>query len=526
MIRVSAATLALAWLVAAPAGAERPTDPGALFSYTPEDQLSFHDVEDAAIRVHYSTAGPSAVSLVDKDGNDVPDFVQEVATFVKESLAVYETELGLRPPVGEAELGLEDLGGSSDLDVYLVDFGGMGDGHFSSDACGGMPVHCAGALIVENDFAGYGYPSPVYGAELVTSHELFHGVQAAYAQSQPVWFSEGTAVWGSAQYGLGGLNDLVGFGSKYVLDSWRTLYKPPGGPVPSFAYGTAIFFDFLTTRHDVSIVADALEVSEMTADNVKIVEGIAAALADRDDTLAEAWTEFVSWNLATGSLAGGSAPSYEYAQYLSGVTAETDDTLIDDEGRFYPLSGRYYRMTFDGGLLWFGLEAEAPGVFFSVFPESAGGALQAAIDTWEGTEAVSRAIGGGAEQAAGVYWLAVANTLADGNSTKVRVCLGDEELATACSPVVVVPPDSSPPPEPAPSEDTGTAEPLDAGSTQPDTGGGADAGGDVGSTTPAPADDDEGGCSAGRGSSRVPLALVGLALLFLGLIGRRERPAG
>ena len=81
----------------------------------------------------------------------------------------------------------------------MVDFGGQADGSYAIDRCNDEGA-CSGAIILENDFQGYGYRSVVEAVETVVPHELFHATEAAYVQSTPIWVSEGLAVWAERQF--------------------------------------------------------------------------------------------------------------------------------------------------------------------------------------------------------------------------------------------------------------------------------------------------------------------------------------
>ena len=138
--------------------------------------------------------------------------------------------------------GSQNLGGSPAFDFYLVDFGGNADGMFGIDDCEGSI--CSGYMVMENDFQGYGYPSIEEAVMVLTSHEFFHAVQAAYNANQPSWISEGTAVWAEWFYEPE-VQDFLGYASAYLGDLERSIYKPPAGVTTSFSYGTALFYAFM-----------------------------------------------------------------------------------------------------------------------------------------------------------------------------------------------------------------------------------------------------------------------------------------
>ncbi|MBN2799220.1 MAG: hypothetical protein JXX28_08760 [Deltaproteobacteria bacterium] len=426
--------------------AVRPTE-GGMFSFDDADVVASWEEPGGVVRVHYSVEGPNVVRAGDADQDGVPDFAQDVAITAAEVIDFYSDTVGLRRPLSEDQVGLSALGGSYAFDFYLVDFAGNADGMFSPDGC--ADGHCAGHMVMENDFAGYGYPSISMAIEVLTSHELFHAVQNAYAADQVNWFAEGTAVWGENQWDPGSL-DFMWFADSYLESADRSLDKPPTGPVPAFAYGTCLWWDFLTTRHDTELMNELQEATDDSTGDPLL--DMASVIEGRADTLEEAWTTFVSWNLATGDRAGA-LPGYSYATRLDGIHAEAEGTSIDDDNRFYPLAATYYRLDHQGGPLWFGLEEEAAGLHFALHPVKDGaadGPVEPAAEAWYGEAQGKRALLDGADLPAGGYWLAVTYPQRADASTKVRLCLGDEAAASACTAGD----------EP---EDTGTDEPEEPG---------------------------------------------------------------
>ena len=519
------------------ARAERPTD-GGLWTYTPEDDVQFWDEPSGRVRVHYSVAGPSAVLAGDSDQDGVPDFAQLAAEVVAEVMTDYEETLGLRPVVSEAEAGVGELGGSAAFDAYLVDFAGMADGHFSADACTDVPRHCGGAIVFENDFAGYGYPSPQWALRLVAAHEMFHAFQAAYENELPVWMSEGTATWAPWHHDPA-YTDIAWYGQSYLDEAYRTLYKPPTGPVPAFAYGSGLWFAFLTDRHGEGLMGELLTAMERTSSEPVVdVDALTEVLTAHDDTWAEAWPTFASWNLATGARAG-IAPSYSFAGELDGVPTEAWGTSIDDDNRFYALSARYYRVTHGGGPLWFAVNDPDPDLHFALHAVAGGkadGAVEDALARWSGATPGPFAVADGADLAFGGYWLVVSNARTTGSSAKARVCLGSEAQVHACAPPAQPEPAPEPAAEAGPEPGPEPAPELAAETPTADAGRSLDAAADVSNdgasdgpndgandaaASPAPA---EGGCAAAQASPvGLPLALALAALALLGLSARRRR---
>jgi hypothetical protein len=227
----------------------RPDAPGTdeLFRFDDGDVVEVFDT--ARFRVHFTRAGTHGVPLSDADGSGVPDHVEQIGVIYEDVLDFYQGALGYRAPVGDD--GTDAANDDARFDVYLVDFAFSADGSFRAESCSADT--CAGFMVQENDFAGYGYPSVTYANRLLASHELFHAVQAAYDTGQGAVLAEGTAVWASEQFDPT-LDDLEGFGQSYLADTGRPLNSDGSGPVDPFTYGAAIFFDYIAQAHGDDVV--------------------------------------------------------------------------------------------------------------------------------------------------------------------------------------------------------------------------------------------------------------------------------
>lgn len=412
-------------LLLATAIAPRPTLGVGLYHYEDDDVIESIDGDNGVVRVHYSVEGPNQCRMTDEDADGVPDFAELVAEHAEAVLLNLE-DAGFRSPLSEADMGLDELGGSGAFDFYLVDFNGTGDGQFGADACDGNL--CSGFMMMENDFYGYGYSSMDTAVATLTSHELFHAVQAAYAADQPSWLAEGTAVWAELFYDPES-EDFMTWSGRYLEEPSRPLDRPPGGAFTGWEYGTGLFFGFLDayagTETLVSI-QEELAVQGGEADLEAIEASVVAVGADFD----EAWHAFSAWNLATGPRAGG-IESYPYAERLDEVPPTNHGaTLVDDE-RVYPLSTAYLRVDHPGGDLWLGLVDEVPGLHFELFPSQDGkhDPVLESIGTWDALEPGLQYLG---DLEARSYWLVISNSAREGDSVAFDYCLGDAGTMLDC----------------------------------------------------------------------------------------------
>ncbi len=267
----------------------RPTE-GGLFSFEDDDVVESLDSTDGAVRVHYSIDGPSVTIMDDDDGDGLPDFPQLVAETTAEVFDFFEAT-GFRRPLGEADMGLGELGGSHAFDVYLVDFAGQGDGAFSTDSCDSSPNVCSGFFSMDNDFAGYGYSNLVEAVNTLTSHELFHAVQAAYEADSPVWYSEGTATLAEKLFDPDS-EDFIHLAGYYLDDTERSLDNPPTGPVPTFAYATALWWDFMDERLGTEAIVALQESLEWDGADKDTLTQMEAIIEANGSDLATEWGTF------------------------------------------------------------------------------------------------------------------------------------------------------------------------------------------------------------------------------------------
>ena len=466
--------------------AARPDSGAGLYAFDDTDVIETLDGPAGVVRVHYSVDGPNETRAVDEDDDGLPDFAELVAETAEDVLTFYEG-LGFRAPLGEADMGLPAYGGSYALDFYLVDFGGSADGHFSAEACEGAV--CSGFVVMENDFTGYSYGSMAEGIRVLTSHELFHAIQAAYNASQPSWMSEGTAVWGEYLYDPD-TDDFISLCNAYLLDAGRSLDRPPAGAGSSFNYGTALFWAFLSERYGTETgVLLQEEMAELSEDEA--LDAVFAVIEAAGSTMADEWTTFAAWNLATGRRAG-EMESYWFAEELRGIQDTEEGSSIEDDNRFYPLATSYYRIDHAGGELFFATPEDPTGLAFALHPVADGdddGAVSDAVATWMPVEAGTTSLG---SLDAGGYWLVGTYPEAAPESVKVLFCLGDAEAVAACAP-----------------DEGETGDTGDTGGVPDDTGEPADSGVEK-----------PGGCGCGGGGASVTLpALLALA----GLAGTRRR---
>jgi hypothetical protein len=329
----AAAISALALGLAGDARAERP-------SFAPGAEPLVHDGQH--VRVHYVVTSADAVPDDDADKSGTPDYVDEVAALTDTAWEDLVAR-GFRPPVTDAGL-VPDDGGDDRFDIYLLDLESA-DGNFVAEACTAeAPVHCAGFFAMENDLAGFGYASRTEGISVLTSHELFHAVQSAYAPGTAIAWSEGTAVWNEEQT-FPEQDDFETFVPYFLERSYRPFDRAGSGFGDPYPYGAALWPSFLEERHGDGLVRRAWEACERRGEGADFLAAIEEVLSEDGESLEAAWIEFSRWNLFTGQRADPER-AYRAGAELGAVSAEpelaapgaTETTIEGLSARYLPIA--------------------------------------------------------------------------------------------------------------------------------------------------------------------------------------------
>lgn len=396
--------------------ADRPDTPDSdeLFRFDDGDVVESFDTD--RFRVHFARAGTHAVPLADDDSSGVPDHVEQIGLIYEDVLAFYTDTLGYRAPLGDG--GTDPLNDDARFDVYLVDFGFSADGAFRAEAC--ADDKCAGFMVQENDFAGYGYPSVTYANRLLASHEFFHAVQAAYDFGQSAVIGEGTAVWASEQFDAS-LDDLEGFGLSYLAETSRPLNADGSGPVDPFNYGTAIWFEHIAQAHGDDVVRAIWEAIDAA--------GGASAGAD--------WFDVLDGVIVA---AGGTGFADDFVSFATSTIGDVEPeplTLPFSQSSFLTFIASWHTVSFSPSgraqvrIAVVGEGIDVDGIHLVVAPDGAtpelvepsdsggvGGDLVRFDVTRDSTQSFFRA--------------QIINTRQDGNGSRPRLCIGSTEEVDAC----------------------------------------------------------------------------------------------
>lgn len=395
-----------------------------MWAYGSDDVLEFVDSPGGGFRIHFTRQGKHGVPSFDENEDGIPDFVEEVAASYDEVQEFFEA-LGYRMPRSDGDLE-GDNGGDERFDVYLLDFGMSSDGSFVADHC--EPSGCIGHVVQENDFAGYRYPSTRIANRILASHEFFHAVQAAYGYDMGSVLWEGTAVWASEAFDPS-LDDFERSIGGYLNEPERSLDLPPPGPVPRFAYGSAIFFRFLEERFDADVIRLLFE----EAAKGPWIQALDTVLADAyGASFASAFEAFAWWNLYTADAAD---PSVAYREGASYPPVRREAQALPariERPRIYYASTRYYEIRpGDRSRIVVELFAEEPGDLEALRIFAVARKGEATLGGVQGVDLAEARLDLAVGDADSVV-IGIVNRAMGGESRRPIVCIGSEEEVAAC----------------------------------------------------------------------------------------------
>lgn len=285
-----------------------------------------------SLRIWFVREGEHAVLPTDNDSNGIPDFVENLASISAEVAERFQ-EADWRSPLTDSERGLPDYGGDARFDIYLLNFGGGSDGVFVKEFCEStLPARCGGYMAIENDFAGFDYPSASDALRTLFSHEYMHAISAAYTDNLPTWFSEGVATWAENEF-ADVEQDVVRLASRWYRTPSISL-DDSTNPGSGWPYAASAFFLDLSSSFGASFFRG---VHERLADGSSrsAAGAVEGELVDAGSSLREAWVSFTARSWFTGSRAR-SMPDVWFASRMPEITATLFE--LGEEPRAFELS--------------------------------------------------------------------------------------------------------------------------------------------------------------------------------------------
>ncbi len=304
--------------------------------------------------VHWVGSTIDAPSLVDANGDTIPDYIESVRTTLEEVWAAEVDGLGYRAP--KSDLGSVNHGPDAKVDVYVADIGSRRlYGYCTSDdpAAFAEQLPISAYCVLDDDYSAEQFAEGgtigVPALQVTAAHEFFHAVQASYDFFEDDILMEGTATWIEDE-----VYDAVDDNRQFLAGSQLTRPDVPfdrirGGDddQPSgFAYGAWILFRYLSEQHSPELVRRTWEFADGTsgAPDQYSLQAVDSALREQGTTFRAGYGGFGLANatVATSYEEGEAYPTPPLARshrLRQGATASGTavlDHLTSWYGRFRP----------------------------------------------------------------------------------------------------------------------------------------------------------------------------------------------
>jgi hypothetical protein len=294
--------------------------------------------------IHWITRDDGAVDpdvppLASNDGDDIPDFVQQMSGVFENVYNVENGQMNWRPPTSDGTRG----GDLNKVDVYLKQLGDQGIFGYSTPDPGQDGNSQSAYLVMDNDFsqAEYPrYPNPLPAMEVTAAHEYNHVLQFGYDVLQDSWMFESTAVWMEDRV-YNDINDYVSYLAPWVQLTQVPLTAFNAGdmtdPLNIKVYGDAVWNRWIDERLGANTIRGAWERSLQTKPPSFAPGAYDATLRAQGSSFFDAFTSFAAdtaeWRSSAGAFQEGTTwPDVQRATRTSlapagrGVSGRLDHT--------------------------------------------------------------------------------------------------------------------------------------------------------------------------------------------------------
>ena len=266
---------------------------------TRPDKDTFSISPSGHFYIHYDFSGFAAPDPQDLDGNNVPDYVDQVGIIADSArhVLIDVDMLGYASEPSDGSLG----GGDGKYDIYIMSYGAGSYGFCVSEGAG------KSYLKIDNDYVGHNSnfgQTPIEIMQISLVHEYFHAIQFGYSTSLHgnTYFYEMTSMW---------FEDIMIPDGNDYLDGWADplLNNPTADFDTGNGYELALFGHYLSSFLDpkgVDNVLNSTIIREMwerysnTDDNALSAVNYVLDGEKYNYTFIEAWTDFISRNIYNG----------------------------------------------------------------------------------------------------------------------------------------------------------------------------------------------------------------------------------
>jgi len=216
-----------------------------------------------------------------------------VAAALEKSWEDEVTGLGFRAPPNDG--GDPDGGGGNSLyDVYLQNCSGYYGYTQGSYTVPSTPrSDCTSWIVIDNDYAGFGYPDPTDPMKVTVAHEFCHACQFSSNCWADLWYMECTSVW-AEDVVFDDINDYRGYIPYYLNYPYASIEWQDGSGLRM--YGSCVWNFFLTEAVATGIVPAIWSRLEYTSNETSAFD---YCLGLEGTCLEDAYSEYAVWNWFT-----------------------------------------------------------------------------------------------------------------------------------------------------------------------------------------------------------------------------------
>ncbi len=304
--------------------------------------------DNGYFRFHYTINGTHAVASADTDGNNVPDYIDQMASVFAHVASVQLDSFDYAEPPSDGWLPVtNDNGGSGLYDIYVRNISGNTFGYVLSEYFAnnsGDNEHTnvteANALTslmaMRNDYTGFYSPNNQLGAtteleaiELTAAHEYHHAIQFGYDGYEKAWLFEATATEMEEQI-YDDINDCHTWLPSWFAEPQKSLDHPSDHWYGSFIFPQYIFEHFggyITLRR---IWEESVSNDSYYGDFSH--QAISLALSNEGSSFSDALNKMVIANRIMSSSPNAGVFSYEEADIYPVTGPATFQTITYSAG--------------------------------------------------------------------------------------------------------------------------------------------------------------------------------------------------
>jgi len=294
-------------------------------------------------QIHYDLEGVNAPSLSDSDGNNIPDYIEEVSEIAEASRNKLVDVMGYLAEPDDGD-GL--------YDVYIINQSAWGWNIVEDTSTG------SSYMKIDNDYSGNNFNSEFCLNDLdkmriSVAHEYFHAIQRAYRPNPTTdhdFLLEMSSMW-FEDLMVPDCNDYLSFVDALSYSIFNNPTQKfdgsdlaPNQSDANFGYSMALFPHYLI--NSLESVSNSFESTIMRDIWASYSSGISARDAiiniinEFDGSFPDLWSGFISSNMFCGYFDYFNQDFYYYPdqQYIDPISMDPSDYVFTDEDEVYSIS--------------------------------------------------------------------------------------------------------------------------------------------------------------------------------------------